>query len=86
MNREWTIAYFDTFIPTPGSKFDKYGNLNNWWKNGSLDRFQQRTMCMVKQYQNFTSQGNNVNLCSKYLHFHIRFCPQFNDKDVMHAT
>ncbi|CAB3998205.1 endothelin-converting enzyme 1-like [Paramuricea clavata] len=43
-----------------GSKFDKYGNLNNWWRNGSLDRFQQRVNCMVEQYGNFTSQGKKI--------------------------
>ena len=43
-----------------GSKFDKYGNLNNWWKNGSFERFQEHTSCMVKQYENYTSQGKQI--------------------------
>ena len=49
-------------IYLPGRRFDKYGNLANWWINGSLARFQKRALCMVKQYGNFTVQGEKVNI------------------------
>ena len=57
-----TLIHTNYMIFPSGSKFDKYGNLNNWWRNGSFERFQQRTSCMVKQYENFTSHGKQVSI------------------------
>ena len=54
------IHVFSIYLP--GRRFDKYGNLANWWINGSLARFQKRALCMVKQYGNFTVQGEKVNI------------------------
>lgn len=36
-----------------GRKYDKHGNMRNWWSPKSLERFNKRTSCMVNQYSNF---------------------------------
>ncbi|XP_033126571.1 endothelin-converting enzyme 1-like [Anneissia japonica] len=41
-----------------GHEFDKYGNLFNWWANSSLEAFQKRSQCFIKQYSQFNVDGN----------------------------
>jgi putative endopeptidase len=36
-----------------GSKFDRVGNLANWWTPADLQNFKQRTDCVVNQFSNF---------------------------------
>ncbi|KAL8585613.1 hypothetical protein ACOMHN_067058 [Nucella lapillus] len=36
-----------------GRSFDKIGNLRMWWQPQDLQRFQDRTMCLVDQYSSF---------------------------------
>jgi len=36
-----------------GSKFDRLGNLANWWTPADLQNFKQRTDCVVDQFSNF---------------------------------
>ncbi|KAL6482866.1 hypothetical protein MHYP_G00077380 [Metynnis hypsauchen] len=46
-----------------GRKFDKDGNVLNWWSNFSAEHFSAQSQCMVQQYGNFTwdlAGGQNV--------------------------
>jgi putative endopeptidase len=36
-----------------GAKFDPQGNLENWWTAEDLKNFQQRTECIVKQFDSY---------------------------------
>jgi putative endopeptidase len=36
-----------------GAKFDRLGNLANWWTPADLQNFKQRTDCVVDQFSNF---------------------------------
>ncbi|XP_036447593.1 membrane metallo-endopeptidase-like 1 isoform X2 [Colossoma macropomum] len=46
-----------------GRKFDKDGNMLNWWSNFSAEHFRAQSQCMVQQYGNFSwdlAGGQNV--------------------------
>ncbi|KAJ8939317.1 hypothetical protein NQ314_011175 [Rhamnusium bicolor] len=45
MGHELTHGFDDQ-----GRQFDKFGNLNHWWKNKTIEKFKQRTKCVVDQY------------------------------------
>lgn len=36
-----------------GSKFDEYGNLNNWWSKEDEEKFNKKTKALVEQYNNY---------------------------------
>ncbi|XP_070174837.1 endothelin-converting enzyme homolog isoform X2 [Littorina saxatilis] len=44
-----------------GRKFDKDGNMNDWWTETSAQAFQRHTQCMVDQYSNFSMNGKHFN-------------------------
>ncbi|XP_056638014.1 endothelin-converting enzyme homolog isoform X2 [Diorhabda sublineata] len=56
MGHELTHGFDDQ-----GRQFDKYGNLNHWWKNKTIEKFKQRTKCVVEQYDKYTINGKNIN-------------------------
>ncbi|KAJ8916510.1 hypothetical protein NQ315_000152 [Exocentrus adspersus] len=56
MGHELTHGFDDQ-----GRQFDKYGNLNHWWKNKTIEKFKQRTKCVVDQYNKFKINGKNIN-------------------------
>ncbi|XP_031781394.1 neprilysin-2 [Nasonia vitripennis] len=37
-----------------GRKFDKNGNLKNWWKSNTEKEFLKKAQCIIDQYSNFT--------------------------------
>jgi putative endopeptidase len=41
-----------------GAQFDAQGRLNNWWTADDLKRFQQRTACVVRQFDNYYIEPN----------------------------
>ena len=43
-----------------GAKYDKDGNLANWWSRTSLDNFKKREECLVRQYDQCLVQGHQV--------------------------
>ncbi|HEY6122839.1 MAG TPA: M13 family metallopeptidase, partial [Pyrinomonadaceae bacterium] len=44
-----------------GAKFDKEGNLKNWWTDADLKNFDQRSECIVKQFSAFeVEKGLNL--------------------------
>ncbi|KAJ8982237.1 hypothetical protein NQ317_013539 [Molorchus minor] len=55
MGHELTHGFDDQ-----GRQFDKYGNLNHWWKKKTIDKFKQRTKCIVDQYNKYKINGTNI--------------------------
>lgn len=39
-----------------GSQFDALGNLSNWWQEATRQKFDERTACVVKQFDGFEVQ------------------------------
>uniref|UniRef100_UPI00398E758E phosphate-regulating neutral endopeptidase PHEX isoform X2 n=1 Tax=Pristiophorus japonicus TaxID=55135 RepID=UPI00398E758E len=48
VGHEFSHAFDDS-----GRKYDKNGNLHQWWSNVSISNFNDRTECMVKQYNDY---------------------------------
>jgi predicted metalloendopeptidase len=44
-----------------GSKYDGYGNLNNWWSKNDFLKYEEKTKKIVDQYNNYQIEGHNVN-------------------------
>ncbi|CAF4350265.1 unnamed protein product, partial [Adineta steineri] len=44
-----------------GRQFDADGNIHSWWSKSSLENFEEKTKCFVKQYSTFTFDGHNEN-------------------------
>ncbi|KAI0200603.1 peptidase family M13 [Astrocystis sublimbata] len=42
-----------------GRHYDENGNYTDWWTNHTVEEFDKRADCFVKQYNNFTIEGNN---------------------------
>lgn len=45
-----------------GRQYDEYGNLHNWWDQGSADAFLNRTQCLINQYNRFKVGEKTVSL------------------------
>jgi membrane metallo-endopeptidase-like protein 1 len=56
MGHELCHAFDDT-----GREHDKYGNLHQWWKNQTIDEFNKAAQCIVDQYSNYKTNGENIN-------------------------
>ncbi|CAH0548765.1 unnamed protein product [Brassicogethes aeneus] len=56
MGHELTHGFDDQ-----GRQFDKNGNLNHWWNNKTIDKFKERTKCVIDQYHNYKINGRNIN-------------------------
>jgi putative endopeptidase len=41
-----------------GAQFDSLGRLNNWWSTDDLKRFQDRTSCVVRQFDGYYIEPN----------------------------
>ncbi|GFU64405.1 endothelin-converting enzyme 1 [Trichonephila clavipes] len=46
---------------TNGSLYNQYGNLEQWWKNSTIKKFQEQAQCFVEQYSNYEVQGMKMN-------------------------
>jgi putative endopeptidase len=44
-----------------GSKYDAYGNLNNWWTPTDFNHYKQKTQQIINQYNKYQIDGQNVN-------------------------
>ncbi|KAH8041678.1 hypothetical protein HPB51_017480 [Rhipicephalus microplus] len=62
MGHELTHAFDDQ-----GREYDKSGNLNQWWKNSTIQSFQARAQCFIDQYSNYTANNENTTEASKRL-------------------
>lgn len=59
------LFHYETFYISKkitGRKFDKYGNLRQWWTNQTIETFEKNTDCFVKQYDNYTIRNINENV------------------------
>ncbi|XP_063700795.1 neprilysin-2-like [Culicoides brevitarsis] len=45
-----------------GSRFDKNGNLNNWWHNATKETYVNKTKCVIDQYGKFREPSMNIPL------------------------
>lgn len=43
-----------------GRRFDSHGNINEWWKNDTLKKFNDKAQCFVEQYSQFNSFGGRI--------------------------
>ncbi|XP_063063489.1 phosphate-regulating neutral endopeptidase PHEX [Engraulis encrasicolus] len=48
-----------------GRKYDKDGNLDHWWSNASVTNFNDKTQCMVEQYNNYHWKEAGLNIRGK---------------------
>jgi predicted metalloendopeptidase len=44
-----------------GREYDENGNLHQWWKNETIERFKRQTDCVVEQYSAYKVKGMSVN-------------------------
>lgn len=44
-----------------GSKFDKDGNMNDWWTKADYEQYNLRTQKLVEQYNQYEIDGSNLN-------------------------
>jgi predicted metalloendopeptidase len=44
-----------------GSKFDEYGNLNNWWEEEDYVKYNNKTKIIKEQYSRYKVEGQQVN-------------------------
>lgn len=56
MGHELTHAFDDQ-----GREYDKYGNINRWWDNKSIERFNEKTECFANQYGSYILNGWHLN-------------------------
>lgn len=56
MGHELTHAFDDQ-----GREYDAGGNLHKWWNNQTIERFKNRTACLVNQYSQFNVNKKSVN-------------------------
>ncbi|XP_061569554.1 phosphate-regulating neutral endopeptidase PHEX-like [Cololabis saira] len=45
-----------------GRKYDKNGNLDQWWSNSSVTAFTEKTQCMIEQYNNYHWEEAGLNV------------------------
>ncbi|KAF4095774.1 hypothetical protein G5714_023377 [Onychostoma macrolepis] len=48
-----------------GRKYDKDGNLDQWWSNSSITRFTEKTQCMIDQYNSYHWKEAGLNVKGK---------------------
>ncbi|XP_045456630.1 endothelin-converting enzyme homolog [Melitaea cinxia] len=56
MGHELTHAFDDQ-----GREYDRFGNLNRWWNNATINKFKKRTECIQDQYSKYKMEGQNLN-------------------------
>lgn len=44
-----------------GSRYDAYGNLNNWWTQNDFKKYKEKTQEIIHQYNKYQIDGQNVN-------------------------
>lgn len=48
-----------------GRKYDKNGNLDYWWSNSSVTAFNEKTQCMINQYNDYHWEEAGLNVRGK---------------------
>lgn len=62
-----------------GKKFDKNGNLYEWWEADALENFKIRSQCMADQYQQYTVDVEDMvlhvsSMVEKGTHILVHIC------------
>ncbi|KAK2148889.1 hypothetical protein LSH36_477g02015 [Paralvinella palmiformis] len=55
MGHELTHGFDDQ-----GREYDKYGVLRPWWNQASIEKFKERSQCVVDQYSNYKINGDHI--------------------------
>ena len=50
-----------------GRKYNKDGDLVNWWSNSSNEAFENKSHCFIKQYSSFEAYGKKVRNFNKHM-------------------
>ena len=45
-----------------GRKYDKDGNMDQWWSNASITAFTDKTQCMIDQYNSYRWEEAGLNV------------------------
>ncbi|XP_060583095.1 neprilysin-1-like [Ruditapes philippinarum] len=61
IGHEITHAFDDV-----GRKYDKEGNRRQWWSNEAIQRFTNKTKCIIDQYNNYVMPLAKINLDGEY--------------------
>ncbi|KAK3104558.1 hypothetical protein FSP39_004964 [Pinctada imbricata] len=48
-----------------GRQYDKFGNLKQWWDNGTINAFRHRAQCMIDQYSSYKLDQIGLNIDGK---------------------
>lgn len=55
------IIGFGIIVKT-GRQYDRYGNMKQWWDLAAVERFKNKTKCMVDQYSEYQLHGEHVSV------------------------
>merc|ERR1711862_644741 len=59
----WVIGHEITHgFDDQGRQYDDKGNLKNWWKDQTKDKFLDKSQCIIWQYGNYTAKSVNKSL------------------------
>lgn len=56
---DWIIM---NYVVWAGRKYDKNGNLEQWWSNSSIEAFNEKTQCMINQYNGYHWKEAGLNV------------------------
>jgi len=49
---------------TAGRKYDKSGNLREWWSPSIEQKFMEQALCLIDQYSSYRVVEAGINVCS----------------------
>lgn len=56
MGHELSHGFDDT-----GREYDKYGTLNQWWNDATIEAYNNATICIVEQYSKYKINDESLN-------------------------
>ncbi|KAJ8866697.1 hypothetical protein PR048_032558 [Dryococelus australis] len=70
MGHELTHGFDDQ-----GRRFDKHGNMRQWWTGNTLQEYKNRVRCFVEQYSRYKipELGDKLFVSIHFLHIHIQY-------------
>jgi len=68
LNEKIHVYTLKSLMPSTGRKFDKDGNMVQWWKNATIEAFHRRNTCIINQYSNVTLEQIGKNVCCNTSH------------------
>lgn len=60
-------CHFSDAVFRTGRKYDSNGNLDQWWSNSSITAFNEKTQCMIDQYNDYFWEKAGLNVRAKRL-------------------